>query len=112
MPPACGTAMLRPSSSRRASEFARPPERIAPCALNVHELHGPVLTSCWPPNRPGHEHERATLYVPAVGIALRMSFDSTVWRCAFCTSTTGVSPVTVIVSSTAPTRMSVFTVGV
>ena len=28
------------------------------------------------------------------------------WRAAFCTSTTGVSPVTVIVSSSAPTFMS------
>ena len=29
-----------------------------PCALNVHELQGPVLTSCWPPNSAGHEHEQ------------------------------------------------------
>src|SRR4051812_25866613 len=99
--------MLRPSSSRRASELARPPDRIAPCALNVHELHGPMLTSCWPPNRPGTSTTSA-LYVPAVGIEFRVSFDSTICRDAFCTSTTGVSPVTVTVSSTAPTRISVF----
>ncbi len=37
-----------------------------------------------------------------------MSFESTIWRDAFWTSTTGVSPVTVTVSSTAPTRISVF----
>ncbi len=100
--------MLRPSSSRRASEFARPPDRSAPCALNVHELQGPVLTSCWPPNRPGTSTSTA-LYEPAVGIALSTSFDNTVWRDAFCTSTTGVSPVTVMVSATAPTRMSTLT---
>src|SRR5215831_2830354 len=103
--------MLRPSSSNRASELARPPERIAPCALNVQELHGPVLTSCWPPNSPGTS-TRTALYEPAVGIAFRMSFDNTVCRCAFWTSTTGVSPVTVTVSATAPTRMSALTLAV
>ena len=91
--------------------LARPPESIAPCALKVHELQGPVLTSCWPPNSPGTSTSTA-LYQPAVGIALMMSFVNTVWRGAFCTSTTGVSPVTVIVSATAPTRMSAFTLAV
>ncbi len=33
-----------------------------------------------------------------------MSLLSTAWRRALCVSTTGVSPVTVIVSETAPTR--------
>ncbi len=103
--------MLRPSSSSRASEFARPPERIAPCALNVHELHGPVLTSCWPPKSPGTS-TTIELYEPAVGMALSTSFDSTVSRDAFWTSTTGVSPVTVIVSATAPTRSSALTLAV
>jgi len=41
-----------------------------------------------------------------------ISLVSTAWRLAPCTSTTGVSPVTVIVSSTAPTRMSVLMVAV
>src|SRR5665213_21797 len=103
--------MLKPSRSSRASELARPPERSAPCALNVHELQGPVLTSCWPPNRPGTS-TRIALYEPAVGIALSTSFDNTVWRDAFWTSTMGVSPVTVMVSATAPTRMSALTLDV
>ena len=34
------------------------------------------------------------------------------WRRTLCTSTTGVSPVTVIVSSSEPRRMSVLTVAV
>ena len=41
-----------------------------------------------------------------------MSFESTVCLCAFCTSTTGVSPVTVIVSATAPTFISALTLAV
>src|SRR5580704_6728592 len=52
------------------------------------------------------------LYEPAVGIAFRTSFDRMVARAAFCTSTTGVSPVTVTVSATAPTRRSALTVAV
>ena len=39
-----------------------------------------------------------------------ISLVSTVCRCALCTSTIGDSPVTVMVSSSAPTRRSAFTV--
>jgi hypothetical protein len=46
------------------------------------------------------------------GIAATMSALSTVSFCALWTSTTGVSPVTVIVSSSAPTRMSIGIVSV
>ena len=38
-----------------------------------------------------------------------ISASSTCWRAVFWTSTTGDSPVTVMVSSTAPTRISAFT---
>ena len=47
-----------------------------------------------------------------VGIALMVSPLSVVWRRVLCTSTMGVSPLTVIVSSTAPTFMSALTVAV
>ena len=40
------------------------------------------------------------------------SSDRTCCRFALCTSTTGLSPVTVIVSSSEPTRRSAFTVAV
>ena len=45
-------------------------------------------------------------------MALITSLVSTVWRCALCRSTTGDSPVTVIVSSSEPTRRSAFTLTV
>jgi hypothetical protein len=43
------------------------------------------------------------------GRALITSCVNTCWRVALCTSTTGVSPLTVMVSSSAPTRISAFT---
>ena len=46
------------------------------------------------------------------GIVAISSCDITICRVAFCTSTTGVSPVTVIVSSRPPTRMSIGMVSV
>jgi hypothetical protein len=46
-------------------------------------------------------------YPREAGISWRTSFDSTTWRLVLVwTSTAGVSPTTVIVSETAPTRMS------
>ncbi len=45
-----------------------------------------------------------------VGIASTTSFVTTFWTAALCTSTSGVSPVTVMVSATAPTFMSALTV--
>ena len=47
-----------------------------------------------------------------VGSVSSISSETTVCRRTFCVSTSGVSPVTVIVSSTAPTCMSAFTVAV
>jgi len=44
------------------------------------------------------------------GIAARMSLLTVCWARTLCTSTIGVSPVTVIVSSSAPTRISASTV--
>ena len=41
-----------------------------------------------------------------VGSASSCSLVTTVWRRTFCTSTTGAAPVTVIVSSSPPTRRS------
>src|SRR6266545_345909 len=55
--------------------------------------------------------------IPAIDAALRpdgrapiSSSLITCWRVVLCTSTIGVSPLTVIVSSSAPTRISTFTV--
>ena len=45
-----------------------------------------------------------------LGMAARMSLLTVCWTFALCTSTIGVSPVTVIVSSRAPTFRSPFTV--
>ena len=50
--------------------------------------------------------------VRPVGSASITSLLSTRCCCTPCTSTTGVAPVTVIVSSTPPTRMSALTVAV
>ena len=63
MPPACGTAMLMPSTSSRPSVFARlpPSDNSVPWALNVQELQGPVLTSCCPPRRRRHQHEQGVV---------------------------------------------------
>ena len=44
------------------------------------------------------------------GIAARMSLLTVCWARTLCTSTIGVSPVTVIVSSSAPTFRSALTV--
>ncbi len=49
-------------------------------------------------------------YPCAVGSASIRLLSSVRCRLALCTSTIGLSPVTVTVSSSAPTRMSVFTV--
>ena len=46
------------------------------------------------------------------GSASSTSYFSTCCVRTFCASTTGLAPVTVIVSSTAPTRISALTVGV
>ena len=51
-------------------------------------------------------------YTRAVGMAPMMSLVSVCWRFTLCTSTIGVSPDTVTVSSTAPTRKSALTVAV
>ena len=48
----------------------------------------------------------------AAGVLATRLPSSTCWRAAFCTSTIGVSPVTVIVSSSVPTFMSALTVTV
>jgi hypothetical protein len=45
-------------------------------------------------------------------MALITSLVRTVWRSALCRSTTGDSPVTVMVSSSEPTRMSALTLAV
>ena len=45
----------------------------------------------------------------AVGTVVRISLSSVVWRRTLWTSTIGVSPVTVIVSWSAPTRSSALT---
>src|SRR4029078_3505103 len=99
--------MLMPSTSRRPSVLARlpPSDNSVPCALNVQELHGPVLTSCCPPSSAGTS-TRSGCEVRAVGIALITSLVNTVSRSALCRSTTGDSPGTVIVSSSEPSRMS------
>ena len=61
---------------------------------------------------PGMSTPSATTdFVPA-GMALMMSRVSTRCWTTFCTSTMGDSPVTVMVSSSAPTRISVLTVAV
>src|SRR6185503_12450946 len=57
---------------------------------------------------PGRKPASVAAFRPD-GSALMMSASSTCCRAVFCTSTIGDSPVTVIVSSTAPTRMSAFT---
>ena len=51
-------------------------------------------------------------YARAAGIAAMRSLLMVVCRRTLCVSTTGVSPVTVIVSVTAPTRISVLTTAV
>ena len=48
----------------------------------------------------------------AVGAVVNSSLDSVVWRLVLVTSTTGVSPDTVMVSATAPTRRSALIVAV
>ena len=53
---------------------------------------------------------KSALYPRMVGIAVRTSLFSTTSRRTLCTSTTCDSPVTVIVSDSAPTRISTFTV--
>ncbi len=60
---------------------------------------------------PGISTPRFTKYLP-VGIASTVSLVNTVCRCTPCTSTIGASPVTVIVSSWAPTRISTLIVAV
>ena len=50
-------------------------------------------------------------WVP-LGSVASSSSDRTVWRRVFCASTSGLAPVTVTVSSSAPTRISVLTVAV
>ena len=47
-----------------------------------------------------------------VGSVPSSSSEITVWRRVFWTSTSGLAPVTVTVSSSAPTRISTFTVAV
>ena len=52
------------------------------------------------------------VYPRAVGILLITSEVIVVWRRMLCTSTTGVSPVTVMVSASVPTRNSALTLAV
>jgi hypothetical protein len=61
---------------------------------------------------PGMSTPSATTDLVPTGIALMTSRVSTRCCVTFCTSTVGASPVTVIVSSSAPTRMSALTVAV
>ena len=60
---------------------------------------------------PGISVANSTAVLP-VGSASTTSRVITTWRLTFCTSTIGDVPVTVIVSSTAPTRRSASTVAV
>ena len=100
-PPLNDAATLRPSIIMRPS-LARPPFAVK-IVMNG-AVCAPLLSRCPPAaqeRRPGERHRSAW---PA-GL-LMMSLLSTDWRRALCVSTTGVSPVTVIVSATAPTRIS------
>jgi hypothetical protein len=77
----------------------RPPNTIIP---------GLSCTSLPPPVIDGIIRTRP-LYERTVGIDCISSLSSVRWRRALCRSTTGVSPVTVIVSCSEPTGMSAFT---
>ena len=82
--------------------FARPPLAVKNVMNGV--VWAPrlaVLSTC----RPGIAVSSAP-YERVAGSVLMTSLLSTAWRRALCVSTTGVSPLTVIVSSTAPTFRS------
>ena len=64
-----------------------------------------------PPDTPGVSEAKAE-NVLAVGRVSRSSRDKTLCDRTFCVSTTGLAPLTVIVSSTDPTDSSTFTAAV
>ena len=91
--------VMRPSPATEA-EFA-----VLECALKnviVGESAGPLVSTV----RPGVALSSAPT-ARATGSAWMRSLFITTSRFAFCTSTSGVSPVTVIVSASAPTRISI-----
>ena len=78
---------------------------VLECALKnviVGDSAGPLVSTI----RPGVALSSAPA-ARAAGIAWMISLFITTSRLALCTSTTGVSPVTVIVSASAPTRISI-----
>ena len=103
-PPLNGAAIVMPLIAMRPSLIG--PPRAAKKVIVGDAASAPSLTF-----RPGTAFSRVpTERFP--GMAATTSALSTVSRCALWTSTTGVSPVTVIVSSSAPTRMSIGIVSV
>jgi hypothetical protein len=82
-----------------------PPKTTIPGTTCVSDAAPPAVTV------PGINVIRPA-YDRAAGMALISSLSMTVCRRTLCTSTMGVSPVTTIVSSSAPTFKSAFTTAV
>src|SRR5678816_806950 len=101
-PPLSGAPTPRPSTWRRPSvpRPPGPPNTTSP---------GLVSTSRDPPVTAGTSWKSAP-YERDVGRDAITSPSTVVWRLTLCTSTIGDSPVTVIVSSSEPTRRSALTV--
>ena len=101
---------LSDAPSDKPSTVSRPSLPGPPRIANV-TVRGPARPpTSWLPERdtPGTSVTRLW-YSRAVGIAATTSLSSTLCCFAFTTSTIGDSPLTVIVSSRAPTRSSAFT---
>src|SRR5580765_7870831 len=98
-PPLNEAATGRPSIIMRPS-LARPPFAVN-IAMNGVIAALPLPCTC----SPGMAESRAP-YVRVAGTVLMTSLLSTAWRRALCVSTIGVSPVTVTVSATEPTRIA------
>ena len=95
---------LNDAATGRPSIIIRPSLARPPFAVNI-AMNGVVTALPFPCTcSPGTAASSAP-YVRVAGRVLMMSLLSTFWRRALWVSTTGVSPVTVIVSATVPTRI-------
>ena len=103
-PPLNAAATVMPLTAMRPS-FVWPPRALKNVIVGVTAT--PLLSTVMPGVAFSSEPT-----VRVAGIAAIVSEESTVSRRTLCTSTTGVSPVTVIVSSRPPTRNSIGIVSV
>ena len=104
-PPLLAAAIVMPLTVMRPSPATPVEFAVLECALKnviVGDNAGPLVSTV----SPGVALSSAPT-ARATGNAWMVSLFMTTSRLAFCTSTSGVSPVTVIVSAMPPTRISI-----